>query len=108
LFGGGRCAMRSFVRLVPIGLNVVTIWFAEVNRKNLSELDAQCCNSVDVGSPPVLTWNVQMVMPAGLMLAQAPLPIESYMRLSTCVLALEPLLYPRCRVFRPSDSRMMM
>ncbi len=39
-------------------LNVVTIWFAEVSRKNLLWSLAQFCSSVEVGSPPVLTWMV--------------------------------------------------
>ena len=54
--------MRSCERLVPIALNVVTIWLAEVSRKNLllsgylPGLPAQFCSKVEVGSPPVFTW----------------------------------------------------
>jgi len=48
-------ATRSFEILVPIALNVVTIWLAEVSRKNLLGSVAQFCSSVEVGSPPVLT-----------------------------------------------------
>jgi hypothetical protein len=56
----GHCylAIRSFDRLVPIWLKVVTIWFDDVSRKNLSELLAQFCSRVDVGSPSVFTWTV--------------------------------------------------
>ena len=50
--------MRSFERLVPIVLNVVTIWLDEVSRKNLLESLAQFCSSVEVGEPSVLTWIV--------------------------------------------------
>ena len=51
-------ARYSFVRLVPIALNAVTISSDDVSRKNLLELLAQSCSSVDVGEPSVLTWTV--------------------------------------------------
>jgi len=51
-------ATYSLLMSVPIALKVVTISFAEVSRKNLSELLAQFCNSVEVGSPLVFTWMV--------------------------------------------------
>jgi hypothetical protein len=46
---------RRLDNAVPISLNVVTIWSAEVSRKNLLESLAQFCKSVEVGSLPVLT-----------------------------------------------------
>ena len=49
-------AMRSFDRFVPIWLKVVTIWLAEVSRKNLLESLAQFCSRVEVGSLSVFTW----------------------------------------------------
>ena len=52
------CAIRRLERLVPICWNVATIWFADVNRKNLLESVAQVFRRFDVGSPPVLTWIV--------------------------------------------------
>src|SRR5262249_16688748 len=51
-------AMCSFDRLVPISRKVVTIWLAEVSRKNLLASLAQFCSSVEVASPSVLTWIV--------------------------------------------------
>ncbi len=51
-------AMRNCDSWVPICWNVVMIWFAVVSITNLSEPLAQFCNSVDCGSPPVLTWMV--------------------------------------------------
>jgi hypothetical protein len=33
---GGYWATRGLLRLVPIGLNVVTIWSADVSRETLS------------------------------------------------------------------------
>jgi hypothetical protein len=51
--------MRSFDRLVPIWLKVVTIWLDEVSRKNLLESLAQFLSSVDVGEPSVFTWIVR-------------------------------------------------
>ncbi len=47
--------MRSWVKLVPMVLNVVMIWLAEVSRKNLSAVLAQFLSNSDVGSPPVFT-----------------------------------------------------
>jgi len=41
------------VRLVPICWDVVTIWSAEVSRKNLLLL-AQFWSNVEAGSPPVI------------------------------------------------------
>ena len=41
MFRNCYLAIRSFDRLVPIWLKVVTIWLDVVNRKNLSELLAQ-------------------------------------------------------------------
>src|SRR5438128_2197109 len=58
------CEIRRLERFVPICWNVVTIWLADVSRKNLLEsgylpgLPAQFFSSVDVASPPVLTWMV--------------------------------------------------
>src|SRR5262249_49816595 len=52
------CAKCSCEMLVPIESKVVTISFAEVSRKNLFESVAHCFSSVEVGSPPVLTWTV--------------------------------------------------
>ena len=49
---------------MPICWKVVTIWLADVSRKNLSlsgylrGLPAQFCKSVEVGSPSVLTCMV--------------------------------------------------
>jgi hypothetical protein len=54
----GYFEMRSCESCVPIWLNTVTIWLDEVSRKNLSDVLAQFCRSVEVGSPPVLTWIV--------------------------------------------------
>ena len=49
---------RRFDSAVPIWLNVPTICVEEVSRKNLLVSLAQFCNSVEVGSPPVLTCTV--------------------------------------------------
>jgi hypothetical protein len=57
-FWGPYCAMCSLDRLMPICWNALTIWFAEVSRKNLLESVAQVCSRLEVGSPPVLTWMV--------------------------------------------------
>jgi hypothetical protein len=54
--GPPHLAMRSFDRLVPIWLKVVTIWLDEVSRKNLLESLAQFLSSVEVGEPSVFTW----------------------------------------------------
>src|SRR5262249_6491921 len=60
-------ATYRLARVVAIWLNVVTISFEDVNRKNLSgsgyffgvvPVPAQFCNSVEVGSPSVLTCTV--------------------------------------------------
>jgi hypothetical protein len=51
-------AMRSFERLVPIWLKIVPMPDELVTRKNLSDVLAQFCNKVEVGSPPVSTWTV--------------------------------------------------
>ena len=51
-------ATRSFESDVPIELNTVRVWLADVTRKNLSAPLAQYCYTCEVGSPPVLTWTV--------------------------------------------------
>src|SRR5262245_66447508 len=48
-------AMCSFEMVLPIVVNVVMIWLADVSRKNLLASVAQFCSSVEVGSPPVST-----------------------------------------------------
>lgn len=49
-------ATRNWLKLVPIWVNTVMIWLADVSRKNLSDEFAQPCSNVEVGSPPVFTW----------------------------------------------------
>lgn len=53
-------AILSLLSAVPIVLKVVTIWVALVSMKNLSELLAQFCRTVEVGSAGelVFTWIV--------------------------------------------------
>src|SRR3954453_19621547 len=91
-------AMRSCDRLVPILLKIVPICEDEVTRKNLSDVLAQFCRSVEVGSPPVFTWIVDTVMPAAFTLAQVidwRASIDAWSE------------YQRSCVFRPSVSRIM-
>src|SRR4051812_17234348 len=82
-----------------MGAKVVMIWFDCVGRKNFEESVAQFCRSVEVGSPPVLTCTVYMMMPEFLMLVHA-----IAWRLSIG----DALWYQRSWVLRPSVSRMMM
>jgi hypothetical protein len=45
-------------RLVPIVLNVVTIWLDEVRKKNFEESVTQFSSNVESGVLSVLTWIV--------------------------------------------------
>src|SRR5262249_51207043 len=99
-----RC---SLARLVPIVLNVVMIWLAEVSAKYLGPAGAaasglaQFCRIDEFPDP---TRTVEIVMLSFLMFWQTPVPsVDLYMRLSILVWA----LYQRSCVFRPSVRRMM-
>jgi hypothetical protein len=51
-------ATRSLVGDGPIELNTDKVWLGSVTRQNLSVPRAQCCRTVEVGSPPVLACTV--------------------------------------------------
>src|SRR5262249_54360503 len=47
-YGNRHCDRCSCEMLVPMVPNVVTIWFDDVSRKNLSGLLAHCCSRLEV------------------------------------------------------------
>lgn len=58
--GSAYFATRSLESEEPIELNTLSVWLAEVTRKNLAASLAQYCSTAEVGSPgePVLTCTV--------------------------------------------------